>query len=282
MTYFESHFFYNNNGDNMTVYLDLVIILNFGFDLLLLFAVSIILRRNPSFKRLLLGSLIGSFTIISMFIELNSLTLFLVKVLISIIMVLVTYGFRDIKYTLNNLFYLYTSSILLGGFLYFLNLEFSYKNEGLLFYYNGLSINVIILIFLSPIIIYAYIKQAKNLKNNYSNYYNIDIYLNNHEIINATAFLDTGNHLEDPYQKRPIILLNNNKLKLNYNIHKLLLVPYDSINTHGLLKCIIPEKIFIEGIGFRDNFLVGIANEEIKIDGVDCILSPKLMEGRKI
>ena len=282
MTYFESHFFYNNNGDNMTVYLDLVIILNFGFDLLLLFAVSIILRRNPSFKRLLLGSLIGSVTIISMFIELNSLTLFLVKVLISIIMVLVTYGFRDIKYSLNNLFYLYTSSILLGGFLYFLNLEFSYKNEGLLFYYNGLSINVIILIFLSPIIIYAYIKQAKNLKNNYSNYYNIDIYLNNHEIINATAFLDTGNHLEDPYQKRPIILLNNNKLKLNYNIHKLLLVPYDSINTHGLLKCIIPEKIFIEGIGFRDNFLVGIANEEIKIDGVDCILSPKLMEGRKI
>ena len=266
----------------MKVYLDLVILLNFGFDLLLLFAVAIVLRRSPSLKRLLLGALIGSVTILSMFIELNSFSLFLIKILISVIMVIVTFGFRDLKYTLNNLFYLYTSSILLGGCLYLLNLEFSYKNEGLLFYYNGLSINVIILIILSPVIIYAYVKQAKNLRNNYSNYYNIDIYLNDDEIINATAFLDTGNKLEDPYKKRPIILLNNNKLKIDYELHRLLLVPYESLNNHGLLKCIIPEKVFIEGVGFREDFLVGISNEEIKIDGVDCILSPKLMEGRRI
>ena len=212
----------------MTVYLDLVLLLNFGFDLILLFSVAIILRRTTTLRRLVLSSLIGSITIISMFIELNSLSLFLIKVLISIIMVLIAFKFRDLKYTLNNLFYLYTSSILLGGFLYFLNLQFSYQNDGLLFYYNGLSINVIILIVLSPLIIYAYIKQAKNLKNNYSNYYNIDIYLKNNEIINATAFLDTGNKLEDPYKRRPIILLNNNKINLDINIEKLLLVPYES------------------------------------------------------
>lgn len=267
---------------NMTIYLDLVILLNLGFDLLLLFAVAIVLRRSPTLIRLLLGALIGSITIISMFIEFSSIGLFLVKILISIIMCIVTFGFRDLKYTLNNLFYLYTSSILLGGFLYLLNLEFSYKNEGLLFYYNGLSVNVIILIVLSPIIIYFYVKQGKNLRNNYSNYYNIDIYLKNDEIINATAFLDTGNKLEDPYKRRPIILLNNNKIKIDYELHKLLLVPYESLNNHGLLKCIIPDKIFIEGVGFRDNFLIGISNEEIKIDGVDCILSPRLMEGRRI
>jgi hypothetical protein len=58
----------------------------------------------------------------------------------------------------------------------------------------------------------------------------------------------------------------------------MLLVPYDSLNNHGLLKCIIPEKIFIQGVGFKNNFLVGISNEEIKMDGVDCILSEKLLE----
>lgn len=266
----------------MTVYLDLVLLLNFGFDLILLFSVAIILRRTTTLKRLILSSLVGSITIVSMFIELNSLSLFFIKVLISIAMVLVAFKFRDLKYTLNNLFYLYTSSILLGGFLYFLNLEFSYKHEGLLFYYDGLSINVIILIVLSPIIVYAYIKQAKNLKNNYSNYYNIDIYLKNNEVINATAFLDTGNKLQDPYKRRPIILLNNDKINFDINMERLLLVPYESLNNHGLLKCIIPEKIFIEGVGFRNNFLIGISNEEIKIDGVDCILSPKLIEGRRL
>ena len=261
----------------MKIYVDLVIILNFLFDLLLLFGVAVILRRQTNLKRLLLGAIIGGITILSMFIEMNNISLFLIKILVSIIMCLITFGYKNIRYTLNNLCYFYTSSIILGGGLYFLNLQCSYKNEGLLFYYNGLSINFIILIILSPIIIYAYVKQGINLKNNYSNYYNIDIYLNNGEVISATSFLDTGNKLEDPYKKRPIILLNKDLIKINYNIHKLLLVPYESLNNHGLLKCIIPKSVYIQGVGFRDNFLIGISNEEILIDGVDCILSPKLL-----
>ena len=82
-------------------------------------------------------------------------------------MVIVTFGYRDIKYMFKNMFYLYTSSIILGGFLYFLNLQFAYKNTGLVFFYNGLSVNFIVLIITSPIIIFAYIRQALELKNNY-------------------------------------------------------------------------------------------------------------------
>ena len=199
----------------MTIYIDLVILLNFGIDLLLLFAVAIILRRQTTLTKLFISALVGSITILSMFIELNSLSLFLIKIIISIIMCLITFGYRNIKYTLNNLFYLYTSSIILGGCLYLLNLECSYKHEGLMFYYNGLSVNFIVLIILSPIIIYAYVKQGLNLKNNYSNYYNIDIYLSTGEVITATSYLDTGNKLEDPYRKRPIILLNKDLIKLD-------------------------------------------------------------------
>ena len=144
----------------MKIYIDLVLLLNFGFDLLLLFSVAIILRRQTTLKKLLLSSTVGSITILSMFIELNSFLLFIIKIIISLLMVYITFGYKNIKYTLKNLFYLYTSSIILGGFLYFLNLQFSYKNKGLVFYFNGLSINVIVLIILSPTIIYLYTKQA--------------------------------------------------------------------------------------------------------------------------
>ena len=84
-------------------------------------------------------------------------------------MVLITFNFKNIRYTLKNLFYLYITSVVLGGFLYFLNIEFSYKQVGLVFYHNGLSINFIVLIIASPIILFAYVKQAIYLKNNYSN-----------------------------------------------------------------------------------------------------------------
>lgn len=262
----------------MKIYLDLVILLNFGFDLLLLFGVGIILRRQTNLIRLFLGALIGALTILAMFINVNSFTLFIFKVIVSILMVIITFGYRDIRYMVKNLFYLYTSSIILGGFLYFLNLQFSYKNTGLVFFYNGLSINFIILIITSPLIIYFYVKQGLELKNNYSNYYNIDIYFKDGNVIDVTAFMDTGNKLIDPYKRRPIILINKELVNFDYSSDNILLVPYDSLNNHGLLKCIIPDKIFIQGVGFRNNFLVGISNDKIKMDGIDCILNQELLE----
>lgn len=262
----------------MKIYVDLVLLLNFGFDLILLFSVAVVLRRNTSLKRMVIAALIGATTILSMFISMSSFMLFLVKVVISVVMVVVAFGYKNFKYMMTNMFYLYTASIILGGFLYFLNTQFAYKNTGLVFYYEGLSVNFVVLIVFSPVIIFAYVKQALNLKNNYSNYYNIDIYLKNGRIIPITAFLDTGNKLEDPYKKRPIILVNRNVLEYDYLEDNFLLVPYDSLNNHGLLKCIVPDKIFIQGVGFKKNFLVGISNEKIKMDGIDCILSERLIE----
>lgn len=280
MTESLSCFFYTINGDDMTVYIDLVLVLNFLFDLLLLFATGVILRRQTDLKRLVLGSLFGSITIISLFIPMNSFILFMVKVLISIGMVVITFGYRDIRYTIKNMFYLYTSSIILGGFLYFLEVQFSYGNDGLSFYFNGLSVNFIALIILSPIIIYVYVKQLKEMKDNYSNYYNVDIYLKSGEVIPMTGFVDTGNKLRDPYKKRPIILVNKSIINVDYNNPNILLVPYDSLNHQGILKCVVVDKIFIQGIGFKKNFLIGISNEKINIDGIDCILNTQVLEGK--
>ena len=57
-----------------------------------------------------------------------------------------------------------------------------------------------------------------------------------------------------------------------------MLVPYNSLNNHGLLKCIVPDKIYIDNVGIKKNFLIGISEEEINIEGVDCILHSSLME----
>ena len=130
----------------MKIYLDLVLLLNFFMDLLLLTTVSVVLKRNVKFYRLLLGAFLGALSIFLLFIKINSLTLFIIKIIISFIMIFTSFGFKDIKYTSRNMLYLYITSIILGGFLYYLNLEFSYKNSGIVFYHNGLSVNYIFLI----------------------------------------------------------------------------------------------------------------------------------------
>lgn len=253
--------------------------LNLLFDFILLTAVGLVLRRNVSIKKIFLGSFIGALSIFLLFIPLTTLSLFIYKLITSIIMVIIAFGFKDIKYTSKNVLFLYTISMILGGFLYYLNLEFSYKNEGIIFFSHGLSINVIVLIIISPLIVYIYIRQALELKNHYSHYYKVDLYFKDGTIKKLNGFLDTGNNLYDPYNNRPIILVDAKEINFELNEYNSLLVPYETINNHGLLKCIMVDKVYIVGIGEKRNVLVGVSKEKIKIDGINCILHSKLLEG---
>lgn len=256
----------------MKIYLDLVMILNFFFDFILLLSVSILLRRNVSIYKILLGSFLGGLSILFLFIEISSFELFLFKVIISIIMVLISFGYKSLKYTLKNLLYLYTASIILGGFLYFLNVEFSYKQVGLIFINNGLSINAIFLIIFCPIIIYIYVKQGLWLKSNYSNYYKINIYLDDKKY-SLNGFLDTGNTLVEPITNKPIILIDK-----KVECDKYFFVPCKTVNNSGLIKCIKVDKVEISGRCIN-KVIVGLLDEKIKIDGIDCLLNKKLLEG---
>lgn len=262
------------------MYIDLIVLLNFCFDFLLLLCVSVILRRNIKIKRIILGSLFGSLTILVLFINLNNISLFLFKILLSIIMIFITFGIKDIKYNFNNFLYFYTSSIILGGFLYFLKINISYSHMGMFFYKSDLGLNYVILVIFSPIIIYIYIRQAKELKRHYSLKYKVKIFLTDELVINANGYLDTANVLIEPYKKRNVILLNSNILKKHIENNKYLLVPYDTIDSHGLLKCVVPKTVFINGVGFKNNVVVGYNNTNYKLDGVDCILNNLILEGK--
>ena len=66
------------------------------------------------------------------------------------------------------------------------------------FYNNDLGFNYIILVILYPLILYIYIRQAKELKNHYSLTYKVKIFLKNNEVINVNGYLDTANKLVDP------------------------------------------------------------------------------------
>lgn len=270
-------FFYNHFGDYMKIYLDVIFLINLLFDFFLLMITSILLRRKVKFKNMISGSLIGALSIFVLFININSLELFIIKIIISLIMVLVTFKYKNIRYTLKNVIYLYFTSMILGGVLYYLNVEFSYKQEGLVFYHDGLSINFIFLIIFSPIIVYAYIKQIKELRNNYNNYYNCKIYFNNN-YLELTGFIDSGNKLVDPYLKRPIILINKKDYIYDINEFKMILVPYQGVNSNGLLECITPTKISINNKLLKKKCLIGLLNNEIVIDGVSCILNNKITE----
>lgn len=255
----------------MKVYLDLVMFVNFFLDFLLLLSVSIILKRNANIKRVIFASFIGGLSILALFFKISNLQLFILKFIISLLMVIIAFNYKDFKYTFFNLLYLYITSIFLGGFLYFLNDQFCTHKRGLVFINNKFSITILTILILSPFIIYLYIKQSKIINNNYNTYHLVNIYYYN-QCININGFLDTGNNLK--YLKNNVILLD--KRKMIFDIKKYLLIPYETISGSNILQAFKPDKVIIDGKNCK-NILVGIINQ-VDIDGVDVILNNNIKE----
>lgn len=261
----------------MVIYVDLVFLINFIFDFILLLTLNIALKRYAKMYRLVFSALFGSITLISLFIKISSIGLFILKVFMAIIMCLIAFGYKNIKYTFYNVLYLFMESIILGGFLYYLNIEFAYNHEGLMFYNNGLKINYLFLIILAPLSLFVFIKSLKALREIKNYYYKVEIVLSNNDHIFLTAFLDTGNKLVDPITNKPIIIINRKKIKSDLNIRSPMYVPFNSLNNHGLLECIKPKYIIINKHKLT-NYLIGLSDSSFKLNGVDCLLNYQVWE----
>ena len=254
----------------MEVYIDILILINFFCDFLILYSVSIILKYNIKLRRLILASLIGSLSIIVLFIKLNNILLFILKLILASIMNYIAFGYKNIKYFITNIIYFFLNNILLGGFIYLVNLKL--KNDLI----NNIFGDYTSLIIFSPFVIYIYTKYLLKLRNNYSLKYKIDIYIKG-QVLRLCGYYDTGAIIKDPYKNRNIIVINKDLININ-NLNYLL-VPCNTINSSYLMKCFKPDYVYIDKVGNIDNVLIGISSKKISIDGVDCLINKDILEG---
>lgn len=246
----------------MKMYIDLFFIFNVIMDYIIIMSTSILLKRRTSYIRMILSSLIGGISSLVLFTSLNKIVIEIISI---VIMVLISFGYKDIRYLIKNILYMYILSTLLGGIIYLFNIKVS----------NSMFLTYLIIIVISIEVMILYIKENKKMRSIYNNYYKVDIYFKDREKLSLIGFVDTGNNLYDPYKKRPVIIVPNKYIKED----KYILVPYHTINGNGLLKCIKPDIIFIDGIGYKGNVLIGFSDSFNFGDGVDVILHKDIMKG---
>lgn len=249
----------------MTIYVDGLLFLNFAFDFLLLLTTSVALKRNTKIFNIIIGAFIGSLTILILFLNINSLQLFIIKVYFSILMILFTFGYHDLKDFLKNIGVFYITSFLLGGFLYYLNIEIAYNHKGLIFFNKGLSVSMIFLFIFSPIVLYIYVRQAKMYRQKIKNFYKTNIYIGN-KIYSFNGYLDTGNTLS--FKGKPVVLTN---IKNKYHKKKFL-VPCTTVNGTSIIECICIKKMEVEGLGIFKDIYLGYSNN-FNISGADILLN---------
>lgn len=254
----------------MTIYIDLLIILNFIIDFIVLLCVDVLLKRRVKVYRLLLSALIGSLSFLFLLIIKNNFVINIYKFITSIIMILIAFKYNSFNYFKENIFWLYIISIILGGGMYLIYDGVSLSNNSLVFIKNKYQFSFLIILLIGVCILKKFIDNSSKLKDINSNYYDVDIYYDDVKLT-GMAFLDSGNNLFDPYFGYPIILVNeeliNKRLKCFYT-------PFDSLNNHGLMRCFKPKYININGVKKR-KVIIGLS--DINYNGIKIILNKEIL-----
>lgn len=97
----------------MIIYVDIIFLENFILDFIILIATSIIVNNKLKIKRLLFGGAIGS--IYTVFSLISGNTNIFLKVINSIFIVLISFGFKNKRNFVKNLGVFYLTTITFGG-----------------------------------------------------------------------------------------------------------------------------------------------------------------------
>lgn len=285
------------------IYADIVFFINLIMDFLIFYIVSRLSLNKAKISRIFLGSLFSAFTycLIIFIPKLGMLYNYFSSFIILSISVYIIFGRLNIKKFIRLIFYSYISAFTIGGL------------SSALFYYTntkniignmlGVSIEhfsfkiLIISICSVYIIIKFFVEFIRKILVLKQSFYDVTIFFNNNKV-NIRTLLDTGNNLEDPISKNPVLVVEfrsikkllpdkiqllfyekrekdiNNILKEidDTNIkEKIRIIPFKSIGEeNGILLGFVPDKIQIDKENHTlelNNIVIGIYNVELSSNG---------------
>ena len=260
----------------MVIYIDMLFLENFVLDFIILYVTGLISKNKIKFLKLLLGSALGAiYVVMYYFIKINVYSNIIIKLLLSIIMIYISFAPTNFKEMLKLTVFFYLTSFVFGGaalsVIYMLNSRrVTIQNGVLIGNYTIRTIFIgVIVAFIVTVIAFKFVK-AKFSKNDL--FCNIIIKFNNQQV-KIKAMLDTGNFLKDPITNIPVVVVEHTVL---YDmIPKEILDNIDDILGGDLEK--IPENIKNEymsklkvipfsSLGKQNGMLLGLKADGLIID----------------
>lgn len=302
----------------MTVYVDVIWLLNVCFDGLLLWLTAIILKRDVRWWRLALGAFIGSIIVLLLFTPLSPYVQQpLTKLCFSVLIVIVSFGFKRFRYFFENLFTFYLATFMVGGGLIAVHylLRTDVVISGMLTAYSlgtGDPVSWLFVLIGFPVLWVFSQRRMDTVREKKLRFdYIVEVVVTFHETsLSLKGLIDSGNQLYDPLTKTPVMIVNASVMKdvlppellahMNERndftwlddeqwkewATRLRLIPYRGIGqTQRLLWAIQPDRVTI----YYDSQwmevtkgLVGLNEADLSTDGeYQCIVHPKMIQTGK-
>lgn len=301
----------------MTIYLDVIWVLNLLFDSLLLYLSAIFLKRKIKLWRVAAGGFIGSLIILFAFTPLNVYTNHpIAKLFCSVLMVLVTFGYKRFSFFIKALMTLYVATFLIGGALigthYFIQYDTHLTASVLLTSVKGFGdpVSWLFVLIGFPIAWHFARKNMESMemaKIQYEQIVDVTVTINN-DAFHFKGLIDSGNQLYDPISRLPVMFVSikNETEMFSESIRKIAADPEPFImggdglpeewqnrlrivpcrvvgQEHQLIVTIKPDSILIEQNGARylcEKGLVSFTTQALSADDAfQCIVHPKMLTG---
>lgn len=271
----------------MKIYLDIVLLENFIMNYIIIFSTAIISKSNIKHSKIAIASLISGIYSIGNYVwNVGDLESFLVKVLISIMIILIAFDSKKLKTIMKQLLLFYLVSFTFGGVSFMLLFLI---NPSDVKFQNGLLVGsypIKITIFSGIVgfgVIFAVSRVIKDRMKLKSMVCDMEIFYQG-KYRKLKTMIDTGNLLKEPITQSDVIIVEKNSLrgvlpneildsiddiicgKWLYSAediysYKLKVIPFSSLgNENGLLVGFKPDyiKIMDETECIRDDVVIGI------------------------
>lgn len=306
----------------MTIYLDVILMYNFFIDWILLWSTAYILKVKPKSYRLVIGACVGaSYTMVLFFPSISGFYTFFSKLILSICMILIVFGFHRLYVFIKRLLAFYLVAFVLGGGLlgahYFLQSD-SEVLSGIVFTQSGGLGTPITWGFLAlcfPLIWWLSSKglhQLKETNRKTALYVEIEVIINGQSIC-CKGLIDTGNQLYEPITRIPVTIIDldcfqdyiPNALYLSVKqqedystsssfleledkwLQRIRMIPYRSVSRGmDLLLALRPDCIKVHTNGFiyeTKRALIGLNPVSLSSDGsYQAIVHPALTQDENL
>ena len=257
----------------MTIYLDVIFLENIVINYIILYVTGIISKVQIKQNRLFLGALIGAiYSVIYYLFKLKIYSSFIVKIILSIVIIYVAFNSNNFKDLLKKVLLFYLTSFVFGGaaiaIIYMVNSQNITIQNGVLVGSYTLKTVLIGIVVAYFTIIFAF-KIIKTKISKKDLICEIEVTLNNKKI-RTIALIDTGNMLKEPITNLPVIvmehtllydffpkeILNNSEEILGGDFSK---IPENIIEEYSSRLKVIPYS----SLGKQNGMLLGVKGENL-------------------
>ncbi|MEK5380187.1 sigma-E processing peptidase SpoIIGA [Niallia sp. FSL W8-0635] len=303
----------------MAIYLDVIWLLNFLFDSLLLYLTGILLKKKIIHWRILLGGFIGSLIILLSITSLSPYTSHpLSKLLFSIVMVATAFGYKRFRTYFQALMIFYLTTFLIGGTLigahYFIQFDFQLSSSVLLASVKGFGdpISWLFVLLGFPIAWYFSRRNVEGIevtKIQYDQIIDVTFQIGGKEFA-VKGLVDSGNQVYDPISRLPVmfvslknivsdmpaelIRLSEQPEEVIYGSEsiapewesRMRIIPYKVVGKdHQLIIAVKPDFLLLkkeQELIAVEKGLISFTNQVLSAeDAFDCIVHPKMLLGKK-